>query len=203
MKIFCIGRNYAEHAKELKNEVPTSPVIFMKPPTAILKDNRPFYFPEFSKEIHYETELVLKISKNGKFISEKFAERYYEEISLGIDFTARDIQNNLKAKGLPWELAKGFDNSAAIGKFIPLSELPNAENIKFELKLNDKTVQSGNSAQMIFNFNKLISFISQYFTLQKGDLIYTGTPAGVGEIKIGDNLSGILEGKELFAFNIK
>jgi acylpyruvate hydrolase len=203
MKIFCIGRNYAEHAKELKNEVPTSPVIFMKPPTAILKDNRPFYFPEFSKEIHYETELVLKISKNGKFISEKFAERYYEEISLGIDFTARDIQNNLKAKGLPWELAKGFDNSAVIGKFIPVNELPDAENIKFELKLNEKTVQSGNSSQMIFNFNKLISFISQYFTLQKGDLIYTGTPAGVGEIKIGDNLSGILEGKELFAFNIK
>jgi acylpyruvate hydrolase len=203
MKIFCVGRNYEDHAKELKNEVPTSPVIFMKPSTAVLKDNKPFYYPEFSSDIQYETELVLKISKNGKYISEKFSPRYYEEITVGLDLTARDIQNKLKAKGLPWELAKAFDNSAILGKFMPISNLQDPQNIQFEMKVNGTTAQKGNSADMLFNFNKIISFISQYFTLQKGDLIFTGTPAGVNKINIGNKLSGHLEGKEVFAIDIR
>lgn len=196
MKIFCIGRNYLEHAKELQNEVPTSPVVFMKPPTALLKNNENFYLPDFSKEIHFELELVIKINKNGKCIDEKFASKYYDEIALGIDFTARDLQSELKSKGLPWEIAKAFDNSAAIGKFISLENFKEKNVIEFQLKKNDEIVQNGNSKNMIFTFDKIISFISTYFTLQKGDLIYTGTPAGVGQIKIGDKLSGILEGNE-------
>lgn len=196
MKIFCIGRNYLEHAKELQNEVPTTPVVFMKPPTALLKNNENFYLPDFSKEIHFELELVIKINKNGKCIDEKFASKYYDEIALGIDFTARDLQSELKSKGLPWEIAKAFDNSAAIGKFISLENFKEKNVIEFQLKKNDEIVQNGNSKNMIFTFDKIISFISTYFTLQKGDLIYTGTPAGVGQIKIGDKLSGILEGNE-------
>lgn len=203
MKIFCIGRNYIDHAKELKNEVPTSPVVFMKPPTALLKNNQNFYLPDFSKEVHFELELVLKINKNGKYIDEKFASKYYDEIALGIDFTARDLQSELKAKGLPWEIAKAFDNSAAIGTFVALENLKEKEAIQFQLKKNDTMIQDGNSKNMIFSFDKIISFISNYFTLQKGDLIYTGTPAGVGQIQIGDKLVGILEEKENLNILIK
>lgn len=203
MKIFCIGRNYVAHAKELNNEVPDKPVVFMKPPTALLKDNKPFYHPDFSNDIHFETELVLKINKNGKYIDEKFANKYYDEIALGIDFTARDLQGELKAKGLPWELSKGFDNSAVIGSFINKADLPDVHKINFEMKLNGNTAQSGDSSLVLFSFDKIISFISQYFTLQKGDLIYTGTPAGVGKISIGDKLEGFLEGKLNFAIDIK
>lgn len=203
MKIFCIGRNYVAHAKELNNEVPDKPVVFMKPPTALLKDNKPFYHPDFSNDIHFETELVLKINKNGKYIDEKFAHKYYDEIALGIDFTARDLQGELKAKGLPWELAKSFDNSAVIGCFVNKTELPDVHKINFEMKLNGNTAQSGDSSLVLFSFDKIISFISQYFTLQKGDLIYTGTPAGVGKVSIGDKLEGFLEGKLNFAIDIK
>lgn len=203
MKIFCIGRNYVAHAKELNNEVPTEPVVFMKPPTALLKDNRPFYHPEFSNDIQFETELVIKINKNGKYIDEKFAYKYYDEIALGIDFTARDLQNKLKAKGLPWELAKGFDGSAVIGEFINKTGLPNVNAINFELKLNGHSVQVGVSSLVLFSFDNIISFISQYFSLQKGDLIYTGTPAGVGKINIGDKLDGFIEGKLNFSIDIK
>lgn len=203
MKIFCIGRNYVDHAKELKNEVPTTPVVFMKPPTALLKNNQNFYLPDFSKDIHFECEIVLKINKNGKYIAEKFASKYYDEIALGIDFTARDLQSELKAKGLPWEIAKGFDHSAVIGDFVSIENLNNKEAIEFQLKKNEETVQTGNSKNMIFSFDKIIAFISTYFTLQKGDLIYTGTPAGVGSVQIGDSLEGVLEGKENFTISIK
>lgn len=203
MKIFCIGRNYVAHAKELNNEVPTEPVVFMKPPTALLKDNRPFYHPEFSNDIQFETELVIKINKNGKYIDEKFAHKYYDEIALGIDFTARDLQNKLKAKGLPWELAKGFDGSAVIGEFINKTGLPNVNAINFELKLNGNSVQVGDSSLVLFSFDNIISFISQYFSLQKGDLIYTGTPAGVGKINIGDKFDGFIEEKLNFSIDIK
>jgi 2-keto-4-pentenoate hydratase/2-oxohepta-3-ene-1,7-dioic acid hydratase in catechol pathway len=192
MKIFCVGRNYSEHAKELNNAVPESPVIFMKPATALLKDGAPFYYPEFSKSIHYECELVVKINKNGKHIQEKFASKYFDEITVGIDFTARDLQNNLKAKGLPWELAKGFDGSAVLGNFIPMKNLSLENGIHFSLKKNDIIVQQGNSNDMIFSIEKIIAFVSSYFTLQKGDLIYTGTPAGVGEATIGDSLQGFI-----------
>lgn len=203
MKIFCIGRNYVNHAKELQNEVPASPVVFMKPPTALFKNTSNFYLPDFSQDIHYETELVLKIAKNGKCIAEKFARNYYEEIALGIDFTARDIQSQLKAKGLPWEIAKGFDNAALIGNFLLIEDLKDKENIHFQLSKNNKIVQNGNSKDMLFSFDKIISFISKYFTLQKGDLIYTGTPAGVGKLEIGDNLTGFLEGNENFNIVVK
>lgn len=192
MKIFCVGRNYSEHAKELNNVVPESPVIFMKPATALLKDGAPFYYPEFSKSIHYECELVVKINKNGKHIQEKFAHKYFDEITVGIDFTARDLQNNLKTKGLPWELAKGFDGSAVLGNFISLENISLEKGIHFSLKKNDIIVQQGNSNDMIFSIEKIIAFISSYFTLQKGDLIYTGTPAGVGEVAIGDSLQGFI-----------
>ncbi|MCD8528798.1 MAG: fumarylacetoacetate hydrolase family protein [Chitinophagales bacterium] len=202
MKIFCIGRNYAEHAKELNNDIPTKPLIFMKPPTALLKDNKPFYYPEFSKDIHYECEVVLKICKNGKHIAEKFAADYFNEISLGIDFTARDLQNELKQKGHPWEIAKGFDNSAVIGQFVS-KESYDLSNLKFSLNKNQQVVQNGNTKDIIFSFGKIISYISQFFMLQTGDLIYTGTPAGVGQIHIGDILEGFLEEKKLFHTEIK
>jgi 2-keto-4-pentenoate hydratase/2-oxohepta-3-ene-1,7-dioic acid hydratase in catechol pathway len=198
MKIIAVGRNYAEHAKELNNTVPVSPVIFMKPDTAVLKDNKSFYHPDFSQEIHHEIELVLKISKEGKHISEKFASNYFEEIGLGIDFTARD-----KDKGLPWELAKAFDNSAPVSTFLPKSSFGDLYNINFHLEVNGETVQKGNTKDMIFSFEKLITFISQYITLKKGDLIYTGTPAGVGKINIGDRLVGYIENEKLLDFEIK
>lgn len=203
MKIICIGRNYSEHAKELKNEVPTTPVFFMKPDTALLKDNAPFYYPTFSNEIHYEVELVIKISKNGKTIAPQFAHKYYEQITVGIDFTARDLQQQCKEKGLPWEKAKAFDNSAVIGRFIQISELKNTEHINFNLAINNNMVQQGISNQMIFNIDTIISYVSGFITLKTGDLIYTGTPAGVGPVKIGDRLIAKIEAEELLNFEIK
>ena len=202
MKIICIGRNYIDHAKELNNPVPEKPVFFMKPETSLLLKNRPFYYPGFSKEIHYETEIVIKINRLGKYIEEKFAHRYYSEIGLGIDFTARDLQKECKAKGYPWEIAKAFEHSAPLSEsFINKEDLPG--NINFTLKLNDKIVQNGNTKDMIFSVDKIISYVSQFFTLKIGDLIFTGTPAGVGEVKIGDNLKGYIENKLMFDFDIK
>jgi acylpyruvate hydrolase len=202
MKIICIGRNYIDHAKELNNPVPSNPVIFLKPNTALLTGDKPFYHPDFSSNIHHEIEIVLKIKKNGKSINQKFSSDYYEEIGLGIDFTARDIQDKLKEKGHPWEIAKAFDNSAVIGNFINKSKL-NIENIKFDLKKNDKIVQMGETKDLIFGFDYLISYVSNYFTLQVGDLIYTGTPAGVGKVEIGDELIGSIEGSEVLSCKIK
>lgn len=203
MKIIAIGRNYAEHAKELNNPIPDSPVIFLKPDTAALKDNKPFYIPDFSSDIHYELEVVLKISKEGKHISEKFAHKYYEELGLGIDFTARDIQTAHKAKGLPWELAKAFDNSAAISSFVPKTEFENIYDLPFELKINGSSKQNGNTKHMIFSYEKIIAFVSRYITLKKGDLIFTGTPEGVGQVHQGDKLEAWLQGKQLLNFDIK
>ncbi|HEX8378017.1 MAG TPA: fumarylacetoacetate hydrolase family protein [Pedobacter sp.] len=203
MKVIAVGRNYAEHAKELNNPVPVSPVIFMKPDTAVLKDNKPFYLPDFSEEIHHEIEIVLKISKEGKHISAKFAGNYFEEIGLGIDFTARDIQQRHKEKGLPWELAKSFDNSAPISSFIPKGNYQDIYNLNFKLDINDLTVQQGNTKDLLFSFEQLIVFISHYITLKKGDLIFTGTPAGVSKINIGDRLTGYLENEKLLDFEIK
>ena len=202
MKIFCIGRNYLEHAKELQNAVPTQPLVFMKPPTALLLENKPFYHPAFSKNIHYELEIVLRICKNGKHIAPEFAARYYDSIAVGIDFTARDLQDTLKSKGQPWELAKGFDSSAVLSNFKPLSAF-DEKNIHFRLNKNGETVQKGNSNEMIFTFNTLVSFISEYFTLQQGDIIYTGTPAGVGKITEGDILEGYLENEKMIHCEIK
>lgn len=203
MKIIAIGRNYAAHAKELNNEIPEKPVIFLKPDTAVLKDNKPFYIPDFSSDIHYELEIVLKICKEGKHISEKFADKYYEEIGLGIDFTARDIQSEHKTKGLPWELAKAFDHSAAISNFLPKSQFSNVYQLNFELKLNEIVRQQGNTSNLLFSFEKIIAFVSQYITLKKGDLIFTGTPEGVGKISVGDQLRASLEGQRLIDFMIK
>lgn len=199
MKIICIGRNYSEHAKELNNEIPDKPVVFLKPATALLKDNKPFFYPEWSSDIHYETELVLKVCKQGKYVAEQFAHKYYNEVSVGIDFTARDLQSAQKAKGLPWEIAKAFDNSAAIGSFSPLQ----SKSCNFSLKLNGAEVQKGNTNDMMFSFDRIIAYASQFFTLQVGDLIYTGTPSGVGAVKIGDRLEGFLEQKKVFDFWVK
>lgn len=203
MKIICIGRNYIEHAKELNNPVPKKPVFFLKPDTSLLIRNRPFFYPDFSDDIHYELELVLKICKNGKNITEVFAPNYYTEIGLGIDFTARDLQQEAKEKGLPWEIAKAFDQSAAISEFVPLESLTNPEKISFRLHLNGKTVQNGMSTDMIFHFNHLIAYVSKFMTLRAGDLLFTGTPEGVGPIKIGDKLEGFLEDKLLISFDIR
>jgi len=203
MKIIAIGRNYAAHAKELNNPVPGNPVIFLKPDTAVLKDNKPFYIPNFSSDIHYELEVVLKICKEGKHIAEKFAPKYYEEIGLGIDFTARDIQSLHKEKGLPWELAKAFDNSAAISNFIPKSEIADLHDLEFELKINQERRQLGNTSHMLFSFDYIISFVSRYITLKKGDLIFTGTPEGVGQVKQGDKLEAFMQGKPFLNFDIK
>jgi len=203
MKIFCIGRNYIDHAKELGNDVPSEPLIFMKPPTALLINNKPFYHPDFSENIHFECEMVIKIGKNGKNIAERFAPSYIKEIGLGIDFTARDIQDKLKAKGHPWEIAKGFNGSAVIGDFVPIEKFKDVNNINFHLLKNGEQVQTGNTADMIFNAAKLISHISKYFLVHQGDYIYTGTPAGVGKIEIGDVLEGFLEGESNFVCTIK
>ncbi len=203
MKIIAVGRNYIDHAKELNNPVPEKPVIFLKPDTAVLKDNKDFYYPEFSKDVHFEVELVLRVCNEGKHVSKKFAHKYYDAIGLGIDFTARDLQSELKSKGLPWELAKAFDHSAVVGEFIPKENMENLENINFSLLKNEETVQQGNSADMIFDFDSLITFVSKYITLRKGDLIYTGTPAGVGPVQIGDKLEGFLEDKSMFTCQIK
>lgn len=201
MKIICIGRNYVEHAQELGNEVPTEPVIFMKPDSAVLNGNN-FYIPEFSQDIHYELEVVLKISKAGKYISESKAGDYYEEIGLGIDFTARDLQSRLKAKGLPWELAKGFDGSAVVSQFFNKKNYQ-LNDLNFHLTKNDHKVQIGNSSLMIFSAEKIISFVSKYFTLKKGDLIFTGTPKGVGKVEENDVLEGFLEDEKLFSIRIQ
>jgi acylpyruvate hydrolase len=203
MKIIAIGRNYAEHAKELNNPVPSVPVIFMKPDTALLKDNKPFYHPEFSQDVHHEIEIVLKVSKEGKHISEKFAANYFEEIALGIDFTARDIQTKHKEKGLPWELAKAFDGSAPVSNFVPKAQFANIYNIGFNLDINGKTRQQGNTKDLLFSFERIIAFVSQYITLKKGDLIFTGTPQGVAKVNIGDRLEGFLEGEKLLDFYVK
>ncbi len=203
MKIICIGRNYTEHAKELKNPVPKKPVFFLKPDTSLLIRNRPFYYPDFSSDIHYELELVLKISKNGKNISMEFAPDYYHEIGLGIDFTARDLQQECKEKGLPWEVAKAFDHSAAISELVLLDSLPDKNKISFRLDLNGQTVQKGLSTDMIFNFNTLIAHVSKFITLRAGDLLFTGTPEGVGPVNIGDKLQGYLEDKLLLGCEIK
>ena len=202
MKIFCIGRNYSDHIRELSNEKPSAPVVFMKPPSALLVQNKPFYIPDFSSEIHHELELVIKICKNGKRIEPAFASRYFKEIALGIDFTARDLQSELKKKGLPWELAKAFDKSAPLSDFIPLAPFKERD-IHFRLDKNGKTVQSGNHREMIYSFEELIVFISQYFTLQMGDMIFTGTPAGVGPVKIGDCLEAYIEDRKMMDFDIK
>lgn len=203
MKIICIGRNYAAHIEELKNETPGNPVVFLKPDTALLKNGAAFYYPDFSKNIHHEAELVLKINKEGKYIQKKFAHRYYEEIGLGIDFTARDLQDQCKAKGLPWEIAKAFNGSAPIGDFIPVSEIPNLESIDFHLTINGEIKQQGNTSLMLFNFDTIIEYVSQFFTLKKGDLIYTGTPAGVGPVKIGDRLEGFIGTQKMLDFEVK
>ncbi len=203
MKIICIGRNYSEHAKELKNEIPSSPLYFMKPDVALLSDNKDFYYPSFTNDVHYECELVVKIDKMGKCIEKQFANRYFSKISLGIDFTARDIQEECKSKGLPWEKAKSFDHSAVISsKWISKEDLE-MENISFSLQLNDKEVQVGNSSNMLFSIADIISYVSQFITLKTGDLIFTGTPSGVGSVTIGDKLTGFLDGQEMFNFSVR
>ena len=201
MKIFCIGRNYALHAQELNNEIPEKPLVFMKPPTALLKGDKPFYYPEFSKNIHFEGELVVRICKNGKHIQEKFAKNYYDQVTLGLDLTARDLQNELKSKGHPWEIAKGFDGSAVIGSFVLLEG--DLSDISFAIRKNNEIVQNGYCQDMLFSIDYLIHYISQFFMLQTGDLIYTGTPAGVGPIEIGDVFEGYLQEKRLFRTQIK
>ena len=203
MKIICIGRNYVDHIKELNNAVPSSPVFFLKPDTALLIRNRPFYYPPFSSEVHYEVELVLKISKVGKNIQKKFAHTYYDEIGIGLDMTARDLQDSAKQKGLPWAIAKGFDQSAPISKFVPKTQFSDLKNINFRLDVNGNTLQKGNSGLMIYDFDEIIMHISTYMTLRTGDYIFTGTPAGVGPVKIGDKLEAWIEGEKLLSCAIK
>ncbi len=203
MKIFCVGRNYADHAKELGNAIPDEPVIFMKPKSALLQAHTPFYYPEFTNELHYECELVLRISKNGKYIQDKFANKYYDAVTVGIDFTARDIQNELKEKGLPWEKAKAWDNSAAVGKWVPTANLKNKKDIQFKLNKNGEEVQKGSSTQMIHDFDYIVSYISNYFSVNIGDLIFTGTPAGVGELVVGDEIEGFMEEESLLKLEVK
>ena len=204
MKIICIGRNYSEHAKELGNEPPKEPLFFLKPDSAILPKRVPFYIPEFTKDLHFEVELLVKINRVGKHIEERFANTYYDKIGLGIDFTARDIQQECKTKGLPWEKAKAFDGSAVIGKeFIDKSEFESVQNIQFSLNKNGEQVQLGNSNDMIFSIDRIVSYVSQFFTLKIGDIIYTGTPAGVGPVKIGDWLEGFIGEKQLISLAIK
>lgn len=204
MKIICIGRNYIDHAKELNNPVPENPVFFLKPDTALVRRNRPFYYPDFSEDIHYECELVLKINKLGKNIHKKFAHTYYNEIGIGIDFTARDLQSKAKAKGLPWEIAKAFDASAPLSmEFIKKDAFHDLNNISFRLDKNGETVQEGNSGDMIFDFDEIISYLSIFFTLKTGDLIFTGTPAGVGAVKVGDELEGYIGDELLLKCKVK
>ena len=203
MKIFAIGQNYVEHNKELNSKNPTEPVVFMKPDSALLKNNKPFYIPDFSQELHYETELIVKFNRLGKNIDSKFSERYYAEIGLGVDFTARDLQRKLKAEGKPWEISKAFDNSAVIGNFLPVSELGEIQKISFRLDINGKTVQNGNSNDMIFPINELVSYVSRFFTIKIGDILFTGTPAGVGKVEIGDRLEGYIYDKKMFDFYVK
>ncbi|WP_018343928.1 fumarylacetoacetate hydrolase family protein [Cytophaga aurantiaca] len=203
MKIIGIGRNYIEHVKELNNAITSAPIIFLKPDTALLKNNEAFYFPTFTKDIHHEIELVVKISKEGKNIQEKFAHKYYDEIGLGIDFTARDLQQQAKDEGLPWTLAKGFNGSAPVSEFVPKSDYPDVQNISFSLTINGEIRQTGTTADMVFTIDYIIAYISQFITLKKGDLIYTGTPKGVGSIAIGDTLEGFLENKKMLTCEIR
>lgn len=203
MKIICIGRNYADHIKELDNDRPDEPVIFMKPDTALVQKQFPFVIPEFSNDVHHEVEVLVKINKVGKYIDAKFAHKYYDEIGLGIDFTARDLQSKLKEKGLPWEKAKAFDGSAVVGDFIPKTEFADLQNINFELTNNGEVVQKGNTSMMLWGIDELIANVSQYFTLRTGDIIFTGTPQGVAAVKDGDVLEGSIEGKKLFRIQVK
>jgi len=204
MKIICIGRNYIDHAKELNNPVPSEPVFFLKPDTALLRNNAPFFYPAFSKDVHYEVELVIKISKVGRSIGEKFASRYYSEVGLGVDFTARDLQQRCKERGLPWEMAKAFDFSAPLSSaFLPIDNFESVSSIPFSLHKNGEVVQQGNSSEMIFSVDRIISYVSQFFTLKIGDLIYTGTPAGVGPVQINDRLQGYIGDTLMFDFDVK
>ncbi len=203
MKIVAIGRNYAEHIAELNNEVPDEPVIFFKPDTAILRNNEPFYYPDYSQDIHHEAELILRISREGKNVERKFASKYFDAIGLGIDFTARDLQAKAKAKGLPWTLAKGFNGSAPVSDWLPLAEFPDLQNINFRLDVNGETRQNGNSKMMLNTFDDIIVYISRFITLKQGDIIFTGTPEGVGPVQIGDRLEGYVENKKLLDFEIK
>jgi 2-keto-4-pentenoate hydratase/2-oxohepta-3-ene-1,7-dioic acid hydratase in catechol pathway len=203
MKIICVGRNYADHIAELNNERPSAPVIFLKPETAQIRQGEPFFYPDFSNDIHHEVELVVKINRVGKNIEERFAHKYYDEIGVGIDFTARDLQSELKAKGLPWELAKAFNGSAPVSEFVPVSDFEDIQNLNFNLDINGETRQEGNSSMMLYRINYLISFVSRYFMLKKGDQIFTGTPKGVGPVKIGDKLTAFIEGKKMLDLNIR
>ena len=203
MKIICIGRNYTEHIKELANERPEQPVIFIKPDSSVLPKEQDFYIPDFTQNVHFEVEVLVKICKVGKHIDERFAHKYYNEIGLGIDFTARDLQSELKEKGLPWEKAKGFDGSAVIGKWLPKSNFKDLNNLNFSLIRNNELVQEGNTSLMLWKIDELIAYVSKFFTLKKGDVLFTGTPAGVGQIAANDYLSGKLEGQELFSVKIK
>jgi acylpyruvate hydrolase len=202
MKIICIGRNYAEHIKELNNERPDEPVIFMKPDTAILKDNEAFYYPNFSNDVHHEVEIIVKINKIGKNIEEKFAHKYYDEIGIGIDFTARDLQSKLKTKGLPWELAKAFNGSAPVSAFVSKTQYPDLKNLNFHLEVNNESKQIGNTSMMLYPIDTIIAFVSKYFTLKTGDIIFTGTPAGVGAVKVGDKLSAFIENEKMLEFEV-
>ncbi|MFO7923729.1 MAG: fumarylacetoacetate hydrolase family protein [Bacteroidales bacterium] len=203
MKIICIGSNYADHIREMKSLIPEKPVFFLKPDTAIVRDNKPFFYPGFSSEVHYEVEIVLKINRLGRSIDKKFAHRYYDEIGVGIDFTARDLQRECKEKGHPWEIAKAFDNSAPLGGFITKKDIAVPENISVRLDINGKTVQKGSSSDMIFSFNQIISYVSQFITLKIGDLIFTGTPPGVGPVKIGDRLQAFINEEMLLDFYVR
>lgn len=203
MKLICIGRNYTEHIKELENEKPVNPVVFLKPDTSILLKKQPFFIPDFSNDVHYEVEILIKINRIGKHIDKKFAHKYYDEISLGIDFTARDLQNELKAKGLPWEKAKAFDGAAVIGKWISKTNFKNIDDINFSLYKNETIVQQGNTNLMLWKIDELIEYVSKYFTLKIGDIIFTGTPAGVGKVVANDKLKGYIENQELFSIVVK
>ena len=203
MKLICIGRNYTKHIEELKNEKPADPVVFLKPDTAILLKKQPFFIPDFSDDVHHEVEILIKIIKVGKHISKKFAHKYYDEIGLGIDFTARDLQSQLKEKGLPWEKAKGFDGAAVIGKWFPKTNFENVDNINFRLEKNDAIVQDGNTQLMLWKIDEIVEYVSKYFTLKIGDIIFTGTPAGVGKVVANDKLKGFIEDVETFSITIK
>ena len=203
MKLICIGRNYINHITELKNEKPSDPVVFIKPDTAILLKKQPFFIPDYSKNIQHEVEVIVKINRVGKYIETKFAHKYYDHIGLGIDFTARDLQQKLKASGLPWEKAKAFDGSAVVGKWAPKSTVESLENLSFSLKKNDVVVQSGNTQQMLWGIDTVIAYVSQFFTLKIGDIIFTGTPAGVGQVQAGDILKGYIENEEFFNIKVK
>ncbi|MGR7812054.1 fumarylacetoacetate hydrolase family protein [Lacinutrix undariae] len=203
MKLICIGRNYTDHIKELENEKPTDPVVFLKPDTSILLKKQPFFIPDFSDDVHHEVEVLVKINKVGKHISKKFAHKYYDHIGLGIDFTARDLQAQLKAKGLPWEKAKAFDGAAVIGDWIEKSEIENVDDINFSLEKNGVLVQSGNTSHMLWKIDEIIEYVSKYFTLKIGDIIFTGTPSGVGKVFNNDKLTGFVEGKSMFSITVK